>query len=79
MKARLEQLVRDLAGPDDAGPIGADTTFAGLGLDSYDMVSLVMDVEQAFGIRLSDQVLAGLSTFGALEAAVAAAGVGCAA
>lgn len=78
MRARLEQLVRELAGS-EVGAIGDATSFAGLGLDSYDMVSLVMDVEHAFGIRMPDQAISGLTDFGALVRAVEAAQVGAAA
>lgn len=62
------QLVRGYAG--DGAAIGDATTFASLGLDSGDMIALVLDVEAVLRVRLPDRVIAGLTTFGALVNAV---------
>lgn len=36
----------------DAGKIGAETTFKELGLDSLDVVDLVMKIEEEFGVSI---------------------------
>lgn len=68
MRSRLEQLVRGYAGDDL--PIADATTFAGLGLDSGDMIALVLDVEAQLRVRLPDRAIAGLTDFAALHQAV---------
>jgi acyl carrier protein len=69
VRARLEHVVRAFAG-EDAGAIADATTFHELGLDSFDMISLVLDVEATLRVRLPDQAIAGLTHFGALVEAV---------
>lgn len=65
----MEQIVREFAG-EDAGAIGDATTFLELGLDSFDMVALVLEVERRTRVRLPDRAIAGLTCFGALVGAV---------
>lgn len=70
MRARLEAIVRDLAGPAEAGTIDDATDFYGLGFDSTDMIALVLELEAQLGVRLPDAAIAGLTDFGALVRAV---------
>lgn len=69
MRTELECLLREFAGP-DAGVITDATTFELLGLDSGDLVDLVLHAERFSRVRLSDFTLAQLVTFGDLVAAI---------
>jgi acyl carrier protein len=46
----------------DAQQIRPESTFAELGLDSIDLMSAVMDFEDAFDLEVADEELQGLAT-----------------
>ena len=50
----------------DADSITMDTSFEELGADSLDVVELIMSLEDSFGITISDDDAAKLSTVGAI-------------
>ena len=52
--------------------IGADSVLADLGLDSMELVSLLLDMEDAFGVTIPDELLvsATFATAGSLWDAV---------
>ena len=64
----LEKLIARLAEYVEADPatITADTTFAGLGIDSLDTVEMVMDLEDELGVEL--ELDEKISTVGELAA-----------
>lgn len=48
--------------PDKRARVSADATLVGLGLDSLDRITLAVAVEQATGLRVSDEALPSLHT-----------------
>jgi acyl carrier protein len=64
---RLLQMVRDL---DRRPPTGLDDTWRDLGVDSLDLLVLVTNVEDEFGVALLDATVAGAATVADLAAAV---------
>lgn len=64
---RLLEMLRD---PDRREPTGLDDTWRDLGVDSLDLLVLVTNVEDEFGVALSDATVAGVATVGDLAAAV---------
>jgi acyl carrier protein len=68
--AQVEQLVRDIIGDEDIC-LTADTATTDVdGWDSLANVSIIFSLEEAFGVRLGDEVLAGFDTVGELVAMV---------
>jgi acyl carrier protein len=48
----------------DSATIKADSTFESLGADSLDMLEIIMKLEEAFGIEISDDQAAQIKTVG---------------
>ncbi len=48
----------------DPAAIGPDVTFKKMRLDSLDLVSVAMSLEDKLGIEIPDKELAGVETFG---------------
>jgi acyl carrier protein len=68
--AQVEQVVRDIIGDDDIC-LTPDTATADVdGWDSLANVSIIFSLEEVFGVRLGDEVLAGFETVGELVAMV---------
>jgi acyl carrier protein len=69
-RAELSQVLRDLYNEDTDSTLdilGDNVNLVtDLGLDSVDMVSLVMQVERHFRIRMSHEELTGIATVGQL-------------
>jgi acyl carrier protein len=54
----FEQLLRSHCGQlDPASPIDPDSAFVALGVDSYDLLHLVLDCEKSFAVEFSDDKL----------------------
>ena len=51
MLQKIEKILRDYK-DDETLEVQADTTFEDLELDSLDLVQLVMDIEEAFGVTI---------------------------
>jgi acyl carrier protein len=66
LKTRLLSLVEEETGQPLAPPDERQNLKDGLGLDSVDLLGLVMRVEGHFGIRIENQELWPLRTFGDL-------------
>ncbi|BCI59756.1 acyl carrier protein [Solibaculum mannosilyticum] len=62
MLEKIKEILQNNASYD--GEITADTTFEEIGLDSLDMMQIIMDIEDEFGISVADD--AGLKTVGEL-------------
>lgn len=52
MKDELIQITADYLGKDPS-EITSDQTFKDMGLDSLDLLDMVMEVEQKFGVKLT--------------------------
>ena len=67
----IEQVVRSLLTQEfrvDEGAIAPEVSFKELGLDSLDVVSLVMSVEDRLGVEIPEEDLEGVERYGqALE------------
>ncbi len=48
--------------PENRGHVSEHATLAGLGLDSLDRITLAVAVEEATGLRISDETLPSLRT-----------------
>ena len=48
--------------PENRGHVSEHATLAGLGLDSLDRITLAVAVEEATGLRISDEALPSLRT-----------------
>lgn len=57
----------------DPASIADDTTLAAIGIDSLEMLSLAVDIENAFDVDLDDAAVASVRTVRELDAIVAAA------
>ena len=55
----------------DAKDAPLDSTMVGLGLDSLDLVEFVMDLEEEFGVAITDEQAENAKTLGDLFALVA--------
>ena len=68
--AQVEQVVRDILGDEDVG-LTLDTATTDVeGWDSLANVSIIFSLEEVFGVRLGDEVVAGFETVGELVAMV---------
>jgi acyl carrier protein len=65
----LREKASELMGVDD---LAEDQSFTGRGVDSLAVVELLMDLEDAFGIELAEDEVAGAATVGALVDVVVA-------
>lgn len=63
VKEMVFQKVSEIKGVDPAG-LSLETTFLEVGADSLDMVEFSMDVEDAFGITVTEQDISGIKTLG---------------
>lgn len=70
--ARVIRVTLDHMG-DAHGALDADTRLSDLGLDSFERIQLVLDLEEDFGVELHDDDVEFASTLGALARAVEAA------
>lgn len=62
--SKVKRIVSETLGIDEGG-IKPETTFVdGLGADSLDIVELIMNFEEEFGIEIPDQDAEGISTVG---------------
>ena len=62
MLEKIKEILQNNASYD--GEITADTTFEEIGLDSLDMMQIIMDIEDEFGISVADDAC--LKTVGEL-------------
>lgn len=60
----------------DIGEIGLDDRLEDLGAASIDLITLVFELEDAFGRTLEDEDIAGLTTVGSVVDLLLAGGVG---
>ncbi len=68
--AQVEQVVRDILGDEDVS-LTLDTATTNVeGWDSLANVSIIFSLEEVFGVRLGDEVVAGFETVGELVAMV---------
>lgn len=73
LRLRCKVIVRECLDLGSVRTIEDGTRFAAdLQADSIDMVSIAVAVEEEFGVCVPDDVAAGISTFGAMVAAVEA-------
>jgi acyl carrier protein len=68
--AQVEQVVRDILGDEDVRLTPDTATTDVEGWDSLANVSIIFSLEEAFDVRLGDEVLAGFDTIGELVAMV---------
>jgi acyl carrier protein len=68
--AQVEQVVRDIIGDEDICLMADTATTDVEGWDSLANVSIIFSLEEALGVRLGDEVLAGFETVGELVAMV---------
>jgi acyl carrier protein len=68
--AQVEQVVRDIIGDEDISLTPDTATTEVEGWDSLANVSIIFSLEEVFGVRLGDEVLAGFETVGELVAMV---------
>jgi acyl carrier protein len=72
--AAVAQLFRDAAlrvTGKELGELGAQSSFDELGIDSVDSIEIVVEMEQALGLRFDDADLATVRTLGDVAALVA--------
>ena len=62
-KEELESLIKERLGVDE---IDRDATIATAGLDSLDVVELLLDLEDRFGVTFTSEETKDLKTFGEL-------------
>ena len=62
-KEELENLIKERLGIDE---IDRDATIATAGLDSLDVVELLLDLEDRFGVTFTSEETKDLKTFGEL-------------
>lgn len=62
-KEELERLIKERLGVDE---IDRDATIATAGLDSLDVVELLLDLEDRFGVTFTSEETKDLKTFGEL-------------
>ncbi len=62
-KEELENLIKERLGVDE---IDRDATIATAGLDSLDVVELLLDLEDRFGVTFTSEETKDLKTFGEL-------------
>lgn len=62
-KEELEHLIKERLGVDE---IDRDATIATAGLDSLDVVELLLDLEDRFGVTFTSEETKDLKTFGEL-------------
>jgi acyl carrier protein len=67
---QVEQVVRDIIGDEDISLTPDTATTDVEGWDSLANVSIIFSLEEVFGVRLGDEVLAGFETVGELVAMV---------
>lgn len=60
----------------DVGEIGLDSRLEDLGVASIDLITLVFELEDAFGRTLEDEDIAGLTTVGSVVDFLANGGAG---
>ncbi|HEY3567631.1 MAG TPA: acyl carrier protein [Thermoanaerobaculia bacterium] len=60
----------------DVGEIGLDARLEDLGVASIDLITLVFELEDAFGRTLEDEDIAGLTTVGSVVDFLVAGGAG---
>lgn len=60
----------------DVGEIGLDDRLEDLGVASIDLITLVFELEDAFGRTLADEDIAGLTTVGSVVDFLVAGGAG---
>lgn len=68
--AQVEQVVRDIVGDEDIQLTRETARTDVEGWDSLANVSIIFSLEEVFGVRLGDEVLAGVKTVGDLVAMI---------
>lgn len=66
MHQRLLTLASERFGKDLSGMTPEQDFFEALGIDSYQAMELLTEVEEAFDVEIPDYELQGVTTFGAL-------------
>ena len=67
---QVEQVIRDIVGDEEVSLALNTATSDVEGWDSLANVSIIFSLEEVFGVRLGDEVLAGFDTVGELVAMV---------
>lgn len=71
-EAKIADLIRDVAPSVKIGPAEYEHSLKDLGLDSLDHASILLQVEEQFGIKIPDEAAEGLTSVGAIARFVAA-------
>ena len=66
---KIAELLADKVGV-DASTVTLDTTFDEIGLDSLDIVEMLMGLEEEFGIEVSEDEAVALRTVGDIVAVI---------
>ncbi|AXK51395.1 acyl carrier protein [Spiroplasma alleghenense] len=67
----FEEIKKALKQKGAKGEINKDTLFKNLGLDSLDLMDLVVELEENLGFTIPDDELPGIQTIGQLEKIIA--------
>ncbi|MDR0884369.1 MAG: phosphopantetheine-binding protein [Oscillospiraceae bacterium] len=75
MRARLQELFNDYTGRDDVLLREESVILRDLGLNSYELVNLIVEAEDRFGVELPDRAILKIRTIGDLIALLEEQGV----
>jgi len=64
MLERLQDIVRRYADDENIVITGETVLLSDLGLNSYELVELVCEVEESFNVEISDRAISGFKTVG---------------
>jgi len=62
MLEKLQEIIRELSDEKDITITGDMVLLTDLGLNSYELVSMVVEVEEAFNIEIPDRAIGGFKT-----------------
>jgi acyl carrier protein len=71
-KGTIAELVRDVAPAIAIGPDQYEQSLFDLGIDSLDHASILLQVEERFGVKIPDEAAEGLTSVSAIAGFVAA-------
>lgn len=70
-EAKIADIIRDVAPSVKIGPADYQQPLKGLGLDSLDHASILLQIEEHFGIKIPDEAAESLTSVGAIARFVA--------